>query len=62
MEEFCRKSHIVAGGHMTETPATMTYASAVFCETVCLDLAISVLKKLELKCVDVMNAYVTDPI
>ena len=34
MEEFCRKARLVAGGHMTETPANMTYASAVSCETV----------------------------
>jgi len=29
MEDFKRKARYVAGGHMTETPAAMTYASVV---------------------------------
>ena len=34
MEDFRRKSRLVAGGHMTDTPAAFTYASAVSCESV----------------------------
>ena len=28
-ENFCRKAHLVAGGHTTDTPATLTYSSVV---------------------------------
>ena len=34
MEDFRRKARLVAGGHMTSAPATMTYASVVSRETV----------------------------
>jgi hypothetical protein len=29
MEDFCRKARFVTGGHTTDTPHAMTYASAV---------------------------------
>ena len=56
MEEFSRKSRLVASGHMRETPATMTYVSVVYHETVCLALVIAALKELEVKSGDVSNA------
>ena len=62
MEDFRRKARLVAGGHMTETPATMTYASVVSRETVRLALKLAALNDLEVKCSDVMNAYITAPI
>ena len=62
MEDFCRKAHPVAGGRLTDTPATITYTSVFFRETVCLDLLIAALNDLEVKCGDVMNVYTTDPI
>ena len=34
MENFRRKARLVAGGHMTKTPATLTYASVVSRESV----------------------------
>ena len=34
MENFCCKAWFVAGGHMTEVPATVTYASVVSHESV----------------------------
>jgi hypothetical protein len=33
-EDFRRKARLVAGGHTTEAPATITYASVVSRETV----------------------------
>ena len=33
MEEFQRKACLVAGGHMTHTPDTMTYSSVITRET-----------------------------
>ena len=34
MEDLRRKSRLVAGGHMTDAPATTTFASVVSRETV----------------------------
>ena len=62
MEDFRRKSCLVSDGHMTDTPAAITYASFVSCESVRLALMISALNTLEEKCGDVMNAYITAPI
>ena len=62
IEDFPRKVRLVAGGHMTETLANMTYASVVYREAFCLDLVISALDDLEVKNGDVMNAYITTPI
>ena len=38
MEDFRRKSRLVAGGHMTDTPVAITYASVVSREIVRLAL------------------------
>ena len=62
MEDFRRKSRLVAGGHMTDTPASITYASVVSRESVRLALMLAALNALELKCGNVMNAYITAPI
>ena len=62
IEYFCQKARLVAGEHMTETPATMTCASIVSLETVCLALVIAAFNYLGIKCRDVMNAYITPPI
>ena len=62
MEDFRRKSRLVAGGHMTDTPAAITYDSVVSRESVRLALMLAALNALEVKCGDVMNAYITDPI
>ena len=56
MEDFCRESHLVAGGHITKTQATMTYDIVVSCDTVRWALVNAALNNLEVKCGDVMNA------
>ena len=61
MEDFRRKTRIVAGGHMTETPKWMTYSSVVGRETVRIALTIAALNDLQVKAGDVMNAYMTSP-
>ena len=40
-EYFHRKAHLVAGGHMTDTPTSMTYSSVISRDSVhiCLTLA-----------------------
>ena len=50
MDDFPRKARLVSGGHMTDTPATMTYAIIVYHDTVCLALFITALDYLEVKC------------
>ena len=62
MEDLRRKARLVAGGHMTDTPDTLTYASVVSRDTVRLALTIAALNDLEVKVGDVLNAYITAPI
>ena len=59
LDGFRRKARLVAGGHMTEAPAVMTYASVVSRETVRIALTIAALNDLEVKASDVQNAYLT---
>jgi hypothetical protein len=61
MEDFRQKARLVAGGHRTKAPVTITYASMVSCETMCLALTIASLNDLEVKLGDVWNAYITAP-
>jgi hypothetical protein len=62
MTNFCRKARLVAGGHVTEAPAAMTYASVVSHETVRIALTIAALNSFDVKTGDVMNAYITAPV
>ena len=62
MENFRRKARFVAGGHTTEAPATLTYASVVSRETVRIALTLAALNALEVKVGDIQNAYLTAPV
>jgi hypothetical protein len=62
MEDFQQKAQLVAGGHLTQAPATITYASVVSRETVCLALTVASFDDLEVKVGDVLNAYITVPV
>jgi hypothetical protein len=62
MENFRQKAGLVAGGHRTEAPAAITYASVVSCETVRIALLMAALNDLDVKVGDVLNAYITAPI
>jgi hypothetical protein len=62
MEDFRRKARLVAGGHQTKAPVTITYASVVSGETVRLALTIASLNDLNVKVGDVLNAYITVPV
>ncbi len=61
MEDFHRKVQLVAGGHMTKAPATLTYASVVSRETVRIALLMAVLNNVDIWAADVLNAYITVP-
>ncbi len=52
----------MAGGHLTETPGTITYASVVSRETMRLAVTFVSLNDLEYKVGDVLNAYITAPV
>ncbi len=62
MEDFQQKARLLAGGHWTKAPATITYASVVSRETMCLALTIASLNDLEIKVGDVLKAYITVPV
>jgi hypothetical protein len=59
MEDFWQKARLVAGGHWTKAPATITYASMVSHETVRLALTFASLNELKVKMGDVLNTYIT---
>lgn len=59
MEDFQRKARLVAGGHMTEAPASITYASVVSRESVRIALPIAALNDLDVKTADIEDAYLT---
>ncbi len=46
---------------MTETPASMTYASVVYRNSVCIALTSAALNELEVMAGDIQNAYLTAP-
>jgi hypothetical protein len=52
----------VAGGHLTQAPATITYASVVSRETMHLALTFASLNDIEVKVGNVLNAYITAPV
>jgi hypothetical protein len=55
--DFTRKARFVAGGHMTDTPAAMTYSSVVSRESVRLGFLIAALNGLDIMSCDLENAY-----
>ena len=62
MDDFRRKATLAAGGHMTTTPAAITYASVASRETVRIALTLAALNDLEVKVGDVENTYITTPV
>jgi Reverse transcriptase (RNA-dependent DNA polymerase) len=55
--DFTRKARLVAGGHMTDPPSSMTYASVVSRESVRIALMLATLNNLEILSADIGNAY-----
>ena len=56
-ENFRHKTRLVAGGHMTEIPATLTYSSVVLRDSVRIALMIVALNDLQVMSCDIQNAY-----
>ena len=51
--EFTRKERLVAGGHMTDTPSSITYSSVVSRESVRIAFLIAALNDLEVFAADI---------
>jgi hypothetical protein len=60
-ENYRRKARLVAGGHKTEAPASITYSSVVSRDSVRIALLIAALNDLEVLACDIQNAYLTAP-
>ena len=59
--DLTRKARFVAGGHLTEPPASITYSSVVSRDSVRLAFLIAALNDLEIVSCDVGNAYLNAP-
>ena len=60
-ENFRRKARMVAGGHKTQTPNTITYSSVVSRDSVRIALTLAALNGLSILGCDIQNAYLTAP-
>jgi hypothetical protein len=60
-ENFRRKARLVADGHKTATPASITYSSVVSRDSVHIALTIAALNDLQILACDILNAYLTAP-
>ena len=60
-ENFRRKARMVAGGHTTTTPSTLTYSSVVSRDSVRIAFTIAALNGLDVLACDIQNAYLTAP-
>jgi len=53
-----RKARYVAGGHVTETPSSITYSSVVSRDSIRILLVIAALNGLDVSSCDIQNAYI----
>ena len=60
-ENFRRKARLVAGGHTTEAPSSLTYSSVVSRDSVRIALTIAALNDLDVLGCDIQNAYISAP-
>ena len=60
-ENFRRKARLVADGHKTNTPSTMTYRSVNSNDSIRICLLIAALNDLDVLSADIQNAYLTAP-
>ena len=58
-ENFRRKARLVAGGHKTVAPASITYSSVVSRDSVRFTLTVEALNDLDILAFDIQNSYLT---
>ena len=56
-EKFTRKARLVAGGHTTDPPASITYSSVVFIDSFHILFMIAALIDIDVYVPDIGNAY-----
>ncbi|KAI2490441.1 Reverse transcriptase (RNA-dependent DNA polymerase) [Fragilaria crotonensis] len=59
--DLTQKARFVAGGHMTEPPASITYSSVVSRDSVRLAFLLAALNDLDIMACDIGNAYLNAP-
>ena len=59
--DFTRKACFVAGGHLTDAPASITYSTVVTRETVRIAFTIAALNELDILAADIGKAYLNAP-
>ena len=59
--DFTWKARFVAGGHTTETPASVTYLSVISRYSICLMFLLAALNNLDMWACDILNAYLYAP-
>ena len=59
--DLTRKARFVAGGHMTEPPASITYSSVVSRDSVRIAFLLAALNDLDILACDIGNAYLNAP-
>jgi Reverse transcriptase (RNA-dependent DNA polymerase) len=59
--DFTRKARFVAGGHMTNPPALITYSSVVSRESVRIAMLLATLNQLDMLAADLNGAYLNAP-
>jgi len=52
-----RKARFIAGGHMTDPPAYLTYSSFVTCDSMRLAFLVTALNNLDIMTIDIGNVY-----
>ena len=59
--DLTRKARLVAGGHMTDAPASLTYSSVVSRDSIRVAFLIAALNNLNILACDIGNAYLNAP-
>ena len=57
MDDFHRKTHLMAGVHMTHTPIVITYSSVDTRDSVFIASTMTVLHDLDVKAADVLTSW-----
>jgi hypothetical protein len=61
MSSLRRTARYVADGHLTDPPASITYASVVSRDQYAFAFTIAALNNLDVQAADILNAYLTSP-
>jgi hypothetical protein len=59
--DFAHKARFVAGGHMTDPPASLTYSSVVSRDSIRIAFLLAALNDVDLFATDIGNAYLNAP-